>query len=402
MTPVAPSPAGLLQTPDLDFEAAASRIAGKVAARYSPPIAHCDLFVTEDCNHRCEYCFVKEKRPRWLTEAVARDAVDWLIRASGKMAWVSILFFGGEPLLEFDLIRFLVGYSRERAQAAGMEARFSMTTNGTLMTEEMARYLAEQKITYLLSIDGAKETHDAHRRMWNRGTRSRFVDDANRVMSPNSSFEAVMARLPMMKRYQPWQGSRVTLHPTTIHRLREDVEFLYARGINQFIIGPATGIEWTDDDLAEYERQMLLVTDLYLEKQRRKEPFRMTLYEKDLESRDIRNEWGCGAGRGRICIAVDGGLYGCAKILGVDHLRDTHRLGDVWTGITNLAGRRDLLNTHPAARSQCAACEYAADCTGGCPAVNYEATGSLLAPAPLECRLAPIVKRIRRYYQERQ
>ncbi len=375
--------ASLLSRPDLDFDALASRVAGKVAAHYSPPLAHCDLFVTEDCNHRCDYCFVKGKNPRPMPEDVARAAVDWLIEAAGKMAWVSMLFFGGEPLLEFELIRFLVDYSRGRAKAAGKEARFSMTTNGTLMTEGMARSLAEQRITYLLSIDGSRETHDAHRRM----------------LDGTSSFEAVVSGLPMMKRHQPWQGSRVTLHPTTVHRLLEDVGFLYSRGINQFIIGPATGVDWTDDALAEYERQMLLVADLYLDKQRRKEPFRMTLYENDLEGRDIRNEWGCGAGRGRICISVTGELYGCAKILGVDGLRDTHRLGDVWTGITNLCGRRELLNTHPAARPACATCEFAADCTGGCPAVNFEATGSLLSPAPLECRLAPIIKRIREHYR---
>jgi uncharacterized protein len=318
-----------------------------------------------------------------MTEAVARAAVDWLVGASGKMSWVSILFFGGEPLLEFELIRFLVGYSRERAQAAGKEARFSMTTNGTLMTEAMARYLAEERITYLLSLDGSRETHDAQRKLVDGG----------------SSYEAAMARLPMMKRYQPWQGSRVTLHPTTVHRLREEVELLYRQGINQFIIGPATGIEWTDDALAEYERQMLLVTDLYVDKQRRQEPFRMTLYEKDLEGRDIRNEWGCGAGRGRICISVTGELYGCAKILGVDGLNDAHRLGDVWTGIVDLSGRRELLNTHPSARPTCGPCEFAGDCTGGCPAVNFEATGSLLTPAPLECRLAPIIRRIRQHYR---
>jgi sulfatase maturation enzyme AslB (radical SAM superfamily) len=191
--------AGLLGYAGADVEAVATRVAGKVAARYSPPLAHCDLFVTEDCNHRCGYCFVKGKRPRRMTEAVARAAVDWLVGASGKMSWVSILFFGGEPLLEFELIRFLVGYSRERAQAAGKEARFSMTTNGTLMTEAMARYLAEERITYLLSLDGSRETHDAQRKLVGGG----------------SSYEAAMARLPMMKRYQPWQGSRATVWSRT-------------------------------------------------------------------------------------------------------------------------------------------------------------------------------------------
>jgi len=363
----------------------ASRIAARIAARFSPPLAVCDLYITENCNHRCEYCFVKGKNEhRKLTEEVARAAIEYLLRASQKMSWVSILFFGGEPLLEFELLRFVVAYGRQRGKETGKDVRFNMTTNGTLMTEEMARFLAEHGITYLLSIDGAKETHDAHRRLVEGG----------------SSFDAVMPRLPMMKRYQPWQGSRVTLHPTTVGRLREDVEFLYGRGINQFIIGPATGIEWSDDALAEYGRQMRLVTDFYVERKKRKEPFRMTLYEKDLEGRDIRNEWGCGAGRGRICISTDGKLYGCAKILGVDSLRETHCLGDVWTGITDLRGRRDLLNTHPGARERCLSCQYAAECSGGCPAVNYEATGSLFEPAPLECRITPIVSDIRRYYRE--
>ena len=375
-----------LALPDIDTERAGARIAAKIAAQYSPPMAVADVFLTENCNHRCNYCFVKGKNDlHRMSEEVARDSVEFLIRASREMRWFQMVLFGGEPLLEFDLLQFIIAYAKRRGEETGKQAQFSITTNGTLMTPEIARYFQQQGITYLLSIDGCKETHDANRKM----------------LSGESSFEAVMSRLPMMKSRQPWQGTRMTLHPDTVGRLREDVELLYQRGINQFIIGPATGIEWSAEALAEYEREMLLVTDFYVERQKAKDPFRMTLYEKSLEEENVRDQWGCGAGRGRVCISVKGELYGCAKILGVDGLQDSHKLGDIWTGVTNLTARRDLLNTHANARPQCAKCKYADECAGGCPAVNWAATGDIFKPDPLECRITPIVSRIRKHYRRR-
>ena len=173
-----------------------------------------------------------------MTPEVAEAAVEFMLSASRDMTWISLLFFGGEPLLEFDTMRFIVDYCATRSEETGKEVRYSMTTNGTLMTEGVARFLAENGISYLLSIDGRKEVHDAHRRMVDGG----------------SSFDTVMERVPMMKRFQPWQGTRMTLSPSTIHCAAEDVDMLHRRGINQFIIGPATGIEWSDEALAEYER----------------------------------------------------------------------------------------------------------------------------------------------------
>jgi len=366
-----------------DPDAVGARIAAKIATQFSPPMAVADVFLTENCNHRCNYCFVKGKNDlHRMSEDVARDSVEFLIRSSRELRWFQMVLFGGEPLLEFDLLQFIVAYARKRGQETGKQAQFSITTNGTLMTPEIAGYFQQHGITYLLSIDGSKETHDANRKM----------------VSGESSFDTVMSRLPMMKSMQPWQGARVTLHPDTVERLREDVELLYQRGINQFIIGPATGVDWPGDALREYERQMILVTDFHVERQKVKDPFRMTLYEKDLEIDNVRDQWGCGAGRGRVCISVKGDLYGCAKILGVYGPQDTHKLGDIWRGVTNLRARRDLLNTHPNTRPQCAKCRYADECSGGCPAVNWEATGDIFKPAPLECRITPIVSRIRKHY----
>jgi uncharacterized protein len=255
-----------------------------------------------------------------------------------------------------------------------------MTTNGTLHTEETVRFCAQHKVTYLLSVDGLKDTHDRHRHLLGGG----------------SSWAAVMSRMPLLKRYQPWQGTRMTLHPDTVDTAREGVKYLFRCGINQFLIGPATGLEWSDEALRVYEEQMCEIGRFCRGMRARGAPIKISLFEQDLEDRQPPpRPWGCGAGRGRFCISVQGEIYGCAKILGVDGLQDTHKLGDVWNGITNFVARRALLAQDPRLRPKCVRCEYAEHCGGGCPATNYEATGSLYEPAPLDCKMVPIVRRIR-------
>ena len=357
--------------------ALATRVASDLLVR---PI-YADLFVTEDCNHRCDYCFVKGKQTRTMAPELARDAIEFMLRVAGNTSPVRFLFFGGEPLVEWGFVQDLVAHANWRAVQFGKRCIFDMTTNGTLVDEARCRYLREAGIRYLLSIDGSKATHDRHRHMVSRG----------------SSYDAVMEQLPIMKRYQPWQGARMTLMPDTVGLAFEDVKHLHARGINQFIIGPATGIHWSKDALATYEAQMIEIANLYRELKAKKAPFRMTLFEKDCEADagKYKGVWGCGAGRGRVCISVTGELYGCAKILGVDGLKDTHKLGDVWNGITNLKGRLELLSVKPDDRPQCQSCGWQDDCAGGCPATNYEATGSIFKPSPLDCALMPIVRRVR-------
>jgi len=190
----------------------------------------------------------------------------------------------------------------------------------------------------------------------------------------------------------------MTPMPDTVGRLYDNVRGLYRLGINQFIIGPASGVSWPEDALAEYGRQVRLLAAFHAEQTARKAPFRMTLFEKDLDAAPGRNKgkWGCGAGRGRVCVGIDGSLYGCAKILGVDGLRGTHKLGTVWEGYTNPRARLELLDDTPLRRTQCRDCDYADDCCGGCPATNYETTGSIFLPSPLDCTLTRIVADLRR------
>jgi uncharacterized protein len=340
-------------------------------------IVFVDLFLTENCNCRCSYCFVEGKNHRSLSLEIAQKTVDFLVNHSGNETDLGILFFGGEPLMQFDLIREIVAYSKKVTSDTSKEISFSMTTNGTLMTEPMMQYFEENDIRYLLSIDGDKPTHDLHRSLLNGG----------------SSFDLISKKFPMMKKYQPWQGARVTTMPDTVHRLSHNIQTLFGLGINQFIIGMATGISWSEKKCAVFLKEMKRVGEFYLAQIRQEAPIRLTIFEKgdiDRKHEDYTCVWGCGAGRGRIGVNARGEIFGCGRFVGLDSLKGALPLGDVIHGFTNPENRAQLMDLSAWKRIDCIHCNYRNRCNGGCPAVNYGTTGSVFSPPYDECLSAKV------------
>lgn len=375
---------------DKTTEDVADAIARAIIGRRGSPIGHLELLLTLNCNHRCDYCFVHGKgQVNDMPLSVAKQAVDFLITASGGLGNVHILPFGGEPLLRFDLVREVVEYAKERARTRvpPKAVSFSFTTNGTLLDEEKMAFFQRHGIMVLLSLDGDRETHDRHRRMANGG----------------SSYETVVENLPMIRYYQPWLGTRMTVHPDAIKEMARNFEHLVSLGINQFIIGPATGIPWTIEQWADYESESQMIRILHrFAELRPSMPLRINMFERNIESVPGRQKglWGCGAGKGRIAVAADGSLYPCSKVVGVDGLGQTHRLGDVWAGISEYSKRGQLFTAGEDERLKCRECEFKDDCTGGCPATNYEETGSLFAPSWLDCMQTRLMVRLRQEMEE--
>jgi len=249
----------------------------------------------------------------------------------------------------------------------------------------MCEFFRSHRITYLLSIDGDRATHDAHRKL--RGGGSSYG-----VMFPE--------RFRMAKHYQPWQGSRVTVRPETVATLEENVKHLYSLGINQFLIGIASGLDWTTEDFTGYAEQLLRLMHFDRKMREHKRAFRMTLYEKDMWSPpgSSTNTWGCGAGRGRMAVDPFGNIYGCAKIIGVDRpeVLEDQCFGNVFEGITHPERRAVVADNTATHRSKCRRCRYRHDCAGGCPAANLEATGSIFDPAPEECMMMPVMTSVKK------
>jgi len=351
----------------------ASALTASLIARYYYPVGHVDLFITERCNLRCPYCFVEGKKARDIKLETAFKAIDFILKHSAEGASIGILFFGGEPFIRFDLMRSITLYGVATAQRAGRSFYFTVTTNGTLLNEEKLAFCRDYGIKFLLSVDGGPESHNRNRK---------FADG-------RGSFDTIAARIPLMKRYQPWLGARVTPTPETVGRLCEDVVNLFGLGINQFIVGPATGVDWPAEAIGEYTEQMKRLVEVYADYQAKRYPFRLTQFEDDLEENEKSKRfiWGCGAGRGRISVNVDGEIQGCGKIQGLNELKGNLPFGNVDTGFTleGLKNRALLCVDGLRWREDCARCECSDECAGGCPATNFGCRGSIYLPNPQEC-----------------
>lgn len=140
-------------TPD-ERTIVAETLAKQIKMSSYPPIHRADLMLTESCNCRCTYCFEEEKPSSKMSPDILEKAVDFVFKESRDAREVAFVLFGGEPLLQFDLVKRAVEYAERKASELGKKAHFEMTTNGTLLSEEIIDFGVEHSLSYLLSLDG--------------------------------------------------------------------------------------------------------------------------------------------------------------------------------------------------------------------------------------------------------
>lgn len=356
--------------------AEAEELAGAVAEKLNresfPAVTEMELLLTEACDQRCDYCFVEGKgRGRPMDGETARKAVDLLFRESRQSPRLKILFFGGEPLLEYDLLEEIVGYAETKAARSGQTVIFNMTTNAALLNRPRCAFLARRRVKYLVSIDGPREVHDRHRRRPDGG----------------SSYLLISEKVPLMKEYQPWLGARMTVHPDTAGEMAGSFSHLAELGFSQFLIGPVTGVEWPEEALDLYRDGMIEIArrlKLLLDAGR---PLRVNPLEESLEMRAGKKRYrGCRAGRQSLTVTADGLLYPCSKMVGVMGRERLRPLGSLEEGITAINDRLRYCGLFPPPDNACAGCPREDICAGGCFAVNWQETGDIFRPAPSECR----------------
>ena len=370
---------------EADALAISEAVAQKWQLRFFPPITRMELFLTENCNLRCDYCFVEGKnREHAMSWETARRAIDLLIAESRSSEDVAIMFMGGEPFLMFDVLRQAVEYAESRAAELGKKTNFSTTTNGTLFTEEMLSFCRDHRISFLLSLDGAPETHDRHRQ----------------TVSGRGSSKMILERLPLMKKYQPYLGARMTVQKDAVRDICSNFEWLVDLGMNHFIIGPATGIDWSDEELQVYEDQMRCVVDTYKRRKEEGAQINLDVLRQLDQLYDKPGVWGCQAGRHSITVAADGDIYACSKMLGLNDLGGVYRLGDLDHGITDVDARAELIGMWQKRTTKCMECDMRDACSGGCFATNYGATGSIYEPCESDCRILRHNFAVRQYAAE--
>ena len=333
------------------------------------------LLVSQECNLRCAYCFAHEgayhQAGRGLMDAAtAQAAIDFLISNSGDRHNLEVDFFGGEPLLNFDVVKQTVDYARKIEGAAGKNIRFTITTNGLLLDEEITNYINENMQNVVLSLDGRREINDAHR---GAGTYDRlaagFADFANRREQDNYYI----------------RGTFTARNPD----FAADVLHLADLGFRQISIEPV--IAQKGDLRLDYSHipQILENYDILareiLAREKNGNGFNFFHFMMNLENSPCfeKRISGCGAGYEYMAVMTDGRLYPCHQFAGIADFA----IGDVFGGISDADIPKKLAGCNVVNNPICAPCWAKYHCSGGCIANAYAENGDINRPDEIGCIL---------------
>ncbi|MGB9793077.1 MAG: thioether cross-link-forming SCIFF peptide maturase [Thermacetogeniaceae bacterium] len=333
------------------------------------------LNIAHSCNLSCSYCFVPgdvRSEGALMPLEVIRGALDLLIQES-PYEFVTVDFFGGEPLLNFEGIRFAVEYARER----GREKRwkFTLTTNATLLDDAVLAFCREHGISLVLSCDGRPEVHDRHRlTRGGRGTSSLVEKRLRRFFETGACGEY----------YVRGTYTRFNLD------FAEDVKHLAGLGARSVSLEPVVAPEDEPyalrfEDLDRIRDEYLRLARLLLELEEKGTPVTFYHFAIDLSGGPCaaKRMTGCGAGYQYLAVAPGGEIYPCHQFVG----NREYLLGNVREGITNRELRERFLGAHIYRKEPCRSCWARFLCGGGCHAQAALLEGDILRPHRLSCEL---------------
>jgi len=335
------------------------------------------LNVANDCNLGCSYCFASQgdygTPKRMMSEETARSSVDFLLSNSGTHPSVTIVFFGGEPLMNLKLIRRLVDYANEAGVKAGKQVDFTMTTNATYLTPEVIDFLSDNRIGVSVSIDGPREYHDL-RRTYKNG---------------RGSYDFIRPRvLELLNRHKTRPiAARATLtHGVTA--VEECFWHLKEMGFHEIGFAPVTSA--TQDEFALTHDEMWQVLDQFRRLANRY--VEEALANRHLGFSNVSNvlselhagivkAYPCGAGLGLLGVGVDGDLFLCHRF----SESKEHRMGSVREGLNAAKQEQFLSQAHLSRKSGCQVCWVRHICSGGCHHEAYTRHGALHQPNSHYC-----------------
>lgn len=349
-----------------------------------PLITHMELFLADGCNLNCTYCFEGLKPKRLMPLELAKRATELLIKEwSGDEKALGIALFGGEPFLNWPVLKRVVEYAEETARGSGKQVSFYLTTNGTLLNSERVSFLKEHRVCIMLSMDGLPEVHDRHRR----------------TIKDRPSFSLVWKGFQLLREHYETFDVRMTVMPDTAPLLFESVMFLAEHGVKSIVIVPAFGVEWRPDDRKVYWQQIGKIAEHFRSTDRqRPSPVRISPLQdlektgelvKKADETSIQSDFGCYsgcyAGANGVAVTSSGEIFPCSAFVGNKELRESYCLGTVGERLDDFR-RQELyvLNRHGGLK--CQQCSLRSFCQGTCMVANHYATGYLVEPDPMACQ----------------
>ena len=354
-------------------------ISNKLKDKTSGVVKALCLHVAHTCNLNCAYCFASQGKYSGeravMSEEVGKRALDFLIENSGTRHNLEVDFFGGEPLMNFDVVKNLVAYAREREKETGKNFRFTLTTNGVLIDDDVIDFANREMSNVVLSLDGRKEIHDEFR-----------VDYAGK-----GSFDKIVPKF--QKLVEARGGKDYYMRGTFTHRNPDfvnDIRTMLDLGFDELSMEPVVCAP--DDPAALNEKDLEVVMQQYeelaslmLERRRQGKPFTFYHYMIDLSGGPCiyKRVSGCGSGTEYMAVTPWGDLYPCHQFVGDEKFK----LGDIYNGVTNTALQNEFKQCNVYAHPECNDCWAKLYCSGGCAANAYHATGKITGIYENGCKL---------------
>ena len=344
-------------------------MAGKLKAKTSGVIKALCMHIAHTCNLNCSYCFASQGKYHGeravMSFEVGKRALDFLVENSGSRKNLEVDFFGGEPLMNFDVVKQLVAYARSIEKEKGKNFRFTLTTNGVLIDDDVIDFANKECCNVVLSLDGRKEIHDRYR-----------VDFAG-----NGSWDRIVPKFQKLVEARGGQG--YYMRGTFTHAnpdFLKDIQQMLDLGFNELSMEPvvcASGdpSEITEEDKVIVMEQYEKLAELMIKRRREGKPFTFYHYMIDLTGGPCiyKRISGCGSGTEYMAVTPWGDLYPCHQFVGDEKFL----LGNIWDGVKNTAIQDEFAACNVYARSECRDCWARLYCSGGCAANAYHATGSV-------------------------
>ena len=344
-----------------------------------PMIKAMCLHAAHDCNLRCRYCFAStgdfHGQRAMLDLETGKKALEFLVNHSGHRRNLEVDFFGGEPLMNFDVVKKLVAYGRQLEKQYNKEFRFTVTTNGLLLDDDTIAYINREFVNVVLSIDGRREVHDCLRKTVNgRGSYDAIVPKAIRLADLRNQTDYYV------------RGTFTKYNKD----FDKDVLHLADLGFQQISIEPVVASEDEDyhlsrEDLPEIFASYDRLLKAYLERRKEGKGFNFFHFQVDLEQGPCaaKRAAGCGVGNEYIAVTPTGDIYPCHQFVG----EEKFKMGSVLDGSFRQDMQQNFRKCNVFTKEKCSSCWAKFYCSGGCSANASHFSGSIDEPYELGCEM---------------
>ncbi len=356
-----------------------SQAVKEAAARNKSVIKSMCLHMAHDCNLRCKYCFAStgdfHGERSLMPENVAMAAMDFLIEKSGSRRNLEVDFFGGEPLMNFDVVKKTVEYGRSLEKAHDKNIRFTITTNGLMLNQEILDFINREMNNVVISVDGRPEVHDNMRKTVKGGPSFKLI-------APNA---LKIAQSRNQDKY--YVRGTFTAFNTDFSK---DVEFLADYGFKQLSLEPVVTDEKEEYALTEKHLEQIYseyekLARIYLDRADTDQSFNFFHFMLDLSGGPclIKRVTGCGAGNEYVAVTPSGDIYPCHQFAG----NPETRMGSVLDGTFDIQAQKKYKACNVLNKEECSRCWAKYYCSGGCAANAYIYNGDINKPYKMACLL---------------